>query len=181
MTNLVFYDFETCSSNVSYGQIIQAAAILVNDNFQELDRYEGRCRLSPGIIPEAMALIVNKTTPKILKETNLSHYTMIRQLTTKFNLWKNSLRNIVDINDCVKIVKKIIISKNIKKKSINIISKHFYSAEEIVKIIETKLKKKANYDSVFFKKKSFEKYKAFYIKDNSKKSLYLKNIIKRYY
>jgi len=39
MKNLVFYDFETCSSNVSYGQIIQAAAILVHDHFQELDRY----------------------------------------------------------------------------------------------------------------------------------------------
>jgi len=60
MPNYVFYDFETCSSNVSYGQIIEAAAVLVNDDFQELDRFEGRCRLSPGIIPEAMALIVNK-------------------------------------------------------------------------------------------------------------------------
>jgi len=91
MTNLVFYDFETCSSNVSYGQIIQAAAVLVNDDFQELDRYEGRCKLSPGIIPEAMALIVNKSSPKILKETNLSHYQMIRQMMEKFNLWKNSI------------------------------------------------------------------------------------------
>ena len=91
MANLVFYDFETCSSNVSYGQIIQAAAVLVNDNFQELDRYEGRCKLSPGIIPEAMALIVNKTTPKILKETNLSHYQMIRQMMEKFSQWKNSI------------------------------------------------------------------------------------------
>ena len=90
MPNLVFYDFETCSSNVSYGQIIQAAAILVNDNFQELDRYEGRCKLSPGIVPEAMALLVNKTTPKMLKETNLSHYQMIRQLADKFKDWKNS-------------------------------------------------------------------------------------------
>ena len=60
MANLVFYDFETCSSNVSYGQIIQAAAVLVNDNFQELDRYEGRCKLNPGIIPECMSLLVNK-------------------------------------------------------------------------------------------------------------------------
>ena len=91
MPNLVFYDFETCSSNVSYGQIIQAAAVLVNDNFQELDRYEGRCKLSPGVIPEAMALLVNKTTPKILKETNLSHYQMLRQLTDKFKEWKNSI------------------------------------------------------------------------------------------
>ena len=91
MANLVFYDFETCSSNVSYGQIIQAAAVLVNDDFQELDRYEGRCKLSPGIVPEAMALLVNKTTPKILKETNLSHYQMIRELTKKFKQWKNSI------------------------------------------------------------------------------------------
>jgi len=91
MPNLVFYDFETCSSNVSYGQIIQAAAVLVNDNFQELDRYEGRCKLSPGIVPEAMALLVNKTTPKMLKETNLSHYQMIRQLAGKFKEWKNSI------------------------------------------------------------------------------------------
>ena len=91
MTNLVFYDFETCSSNVSYGQIIQAAAVLVNDNFQELDRYEGRCKLSPGIIPEAMALLINKTSPKMLKEINLSHYQMIRQMMKKFNQWKNSI------------------------------------------------------------------------------------------
>jgi len=91
MTNLVFYDFETCSSNVSYGQIIQAAAVLVNDNFQELDRYEGRCKLNPGVVPEAMALLVNKTTPKMLKETNLSHYEMIRQLVDKFKQWKNSV------------------------------------------------------------------------------------------
>ena len=90
MPNLVFYDFETCSSNVSYGQIIQAAAVLVNDNFQELDRFEGRCKLSPGIVPEAMALLINKTTPKILKETNLSHYQMLRQLVDKFKEWKNS-------------------------------------------------------------------------------------------
>ena len=91
MPNYVFYDFETCSSNVSWGQIIEASAILVNDNFQELDRYEGRCRLSPGVIPEAMSLIVNKSTPKMLKETNLSHYQMMRQMTAKLSSWKNSV------------------------------------------------------------------------------------------
>ena len=85
MPNYVFYDFETCSSNVSYGQIIEAAAVLVNDDFQELDRFEARCRLSPGIIPEAMALIVNKTSVSMLKKTNLSHYNMIKQMLEKFN------------------------------------------------------------------------------------------------
>ena len=91
MSNFVFYDFETSSSNKSWGQIIQIGAILTNDSLVELDRYEARCRLSPSIIPEAMALIVNKTSPKVLKETNLSHYQMVRQMMEKFNKWKNSI------------------------------------------------------------------------------------------
>jgi len=36
-------------------------------------------------------LLVNKTTPKTLKETNLSHYQMVRQLVEKFKEWKNSI------------------------------------------------------------------------------------------
>ena len=74
MSNFVFYDFETSSSNKYWGQIIQIGAILTNDNLEELDRYDARCRLSPGIIPEAMSLIVNKSTPKILKRSNFQNY-----------------------------------------------------------------------------------------------------------
>jgi len=87
MSNFVFYDFETSSSNKSWGQIIQVGAILTNDNLEELDRYEARCRLSPSIIPEAMALIVNKSSPKMLKGANLSHYEMIRQLVKTLKRW----------------------------------------------------------------------------------------------
>ena len=87
MSNFVFYDFETSSSNKYWGQIIQIGAVLTNDNLDELDRFDARCRLSPGIIPEAMALIVNKTSPTILKKTNLSHYEMIRQFVEKLQSW----------------------------------------------------------------------------------------------
>jgi exodeoxyribonuclease-1 len=87
MSNFVFYDFETSSSNKSWGQIIQIGAILTNDNLEELDRYEARCRLSPSIIPEAMALIVNKSSPKMLKGANLSHYEMIRQFVETLKRW----------------------------------------------------------------------------------------------
>ena len=51
MSNFVFYDFETSSSNKYWGQIIQIGAVLTNDNLDELDRFDARCRLSPGIIP----------------------------------------------------------------------------------------------------------------------------------
>ena len=87
MSNFVFYDFETSSSNKQWGQIIEVGAILVDDQLNELDRFESRCRLSPGIIPEAMSLIVSNTTPKKLKETNLSHYEMVRQFVEKLKSW----------------------------------------------------------------------------------------------
>jgi exodeoxyribonuclease-1 len=87
MSNFVFYDFETSSSNKHWGQIIQIGAILTNDNLEELDRYEARCRLSPSIIPEAMALIVNKSSPEMLKGANLSHYEMIRQFVETLKKW----------------------------------------------------------------------------------------------
>ena len=87
MSNYIFYDFETSSSNKFFGQIIQIGAVLTNDNLQELDRFDARCRLNPGIIPEAMALIVNKSSPKMLKNSNLSHYQMVRQFVEKLNHW----------------------------------------------------------------------------------------------
>jgi exodeoxyribonuclease-1 len=87
MSNFVFYDFETSSSNKYWGQIIQIGAILTNDKLEELDRYDARCRLNPGIIPEAMALIVNKSSPQMLKNSNLSHYEMIRQFVETLKRW----------------------------------------------------------------------------------------------
>ena len=87
MSNFVFYDFETSSSNKYWGQIIQIGAVLTNDKLQELDRFEARCKLNPDIIPEAMALIVNKTTPKMLKTSNLTHYQMIRQFVETLKRW----------------------------------------------------------------------------------------------
>mgnify|MGYP005990348357 CR=1 FL=1 len=87
MPNFVFYDFETSSSNKYWGQIIQIGAILTNDSLEELDRFDTRCRLNSGIIPEAMALIVNKSSPKMLKNSNLSHYQMIRQFVETLKRW----------------------------------------------------------------------------------------------
>jgi|MDTE01.3.fsa_nt_gb exodeoxyribonuclease-1 len=87
MSNFVFYDFETSSSNKQWGQIIEIGAILTDDQLNELDRFDSRCRLSPGIIPEAMSLIVSNTTPKKLKETNLTHYEMIKQFVEKLKSW----------------------------------------------------------------------------------------------
>ncbi len=72
--NYVFYDFETSGRSSTWDQIIEASAVIVNDEFQELDDpINLRCALKKGIVPEPGALLINRTTPQILKKTNLSH------------------------------------------------------------------------------------------------------------
>ena len=79
--NYVFYDFETSGRSSDWDQIIEASAVLVNDQFQVLaDPLNLRCSLKPGLVPEPYALIVNKTTPQILRKTNLSHFELIKLL-----------------------------------------------------------------------------------------------------
>ena len=60
--NLAIWDIESSSANTSWGSIIEVGGILVDPNFKELDRFNFRCRLPEGEIPQAMALIVNKTS-----------------------------------------------------------------------------------------------------------------------
>ena len=86
--NYVFYDLETSGRSSSWDQIIEVGAVLVNDNFQVLaDPLNIRCSLKPGLVPEPYALIVNNTTPQILRKTNLSHYGMLSQMVEQFNKW----------------------------------------------------------------------------------------------
>ena len=82
--NYVFYDFETTRRSSTWDQILQCGAILVNDDFQELDRFEARCSLNQDIIPEPTALLVNKTKPDQLAKTNLSHYGLVNQMQEVF-------------------------------------------------------------------------------------------------
>ncbi len=89
--NYVFYDFETSGRSSDWDQIIEASAVLVNDEFQVLaDPLNLRCSLKPGLVPEPYALIVNKTTPQILRKTNLSHFELIKLLQETFTKWSTA-------------------------------------------------------------------------------------------
>ena len=73
LTNLAKYCHELYASLESetgqatgYRRIGSVSLARNNDSLEELDRYEARCRLSSSIIPEAMALIVNKSSPQML-------------------------------------------------------------------------------------------------------------------
>ena len=89
--NYAFYDFETTGRSGTWDQIIQVGAVLVNAEFQELDRFEAKCGLKPGLVPEPGALLVNKTTPDMLRKTNLSHYGLVEQMLQTFKKWSPAL------------------------------------------------------------------------------------------
>ena len=89
--NFVFYDLETTGRNSTWDQIIQIAAILVDKNFNELERFEDKCRLRPGLVPEPGALLVNKTSIEMLNNVNLSHYGLIKKLQDKFKKWSPAI------------------------------------------------------------------------------------------
>ena len=75
--NYIFYDFETTGRESNWDQIIQVGAVLTNNNFQEIDRFESRCCLRPGLIPYPQAILVNKSSTNDLTKTKLSHFSLI--------------------------------------------------------------------------------------------------------
>jgi len=89
--NLAIWDIESSSANTSWGSIIEVGGVLVDSNFKELDRFNFRCRLPEGEIPQAMALIVNKTSVDLLTKGNLSHYQMLSQLEAIFKKWSPAI------------------------------------------------------------------------------------------
>jgi len=89
--NIVIWDIETDSSNTFFGTIIEIGAILMNDNFQELDRLNIRCRLPEGTIPQAGALLVNQSNVSLLTKANYSHYQMLQEVEQTFKKWSPAI------------------------------------------------------------------------------------------
>ena len=100
--NYVFFDLETSSRDHKFGQILEFAGILCNDNFQILDEpFVLKSRLIEGTIPEVGALLVTNTTPQMLKKRNLSHYDMIKQILKISTKWSPAIWtgwNVIDFD-----------------------------------------------------------------------------------
>ena len=88
--DLIFYDFETTGRDPHWDQILQVGATKVSKEFDEIESFELRCRLKPGLIPSPFALVVNNTDYARLIKTDCSHYEMLHQLEEKFVNWSPS-------------------------------------------------------------------------------------------
>ena len=54
--NLAIWDIESSSAITDFGSIIEIGGILVDENFKEKDRFNLRCRLPEGEIPDEETL-----------------------------------------------------------------------------------------------------------------------------
>ena len=71
MEKFVFYDYETTGISPEYDQPLQFAAIITDLDFNEIERVDIRCQLSPHILPAPKALHVTGVNPNQLLNNNL--------------------------------------------------------------------------------------------------------------
>ena len=88
MTGYVFYDTETTGTLTAYDQILQFGAIRTDEDLNEINRFEIRCRIMPHIVPATKALEVTGVTPNMLIDPSLpSHYEAMRKIHKTLSDW----------------------------------------------------------------------------------------------
>ena len=88
---MAIYDIESSSALTSWASILEIGGILIDENFKEIDRFNLRGRIPSYEIPQAAALIVNKTSIDLLTKSNLSNYELISQVEAIFKKWSPAI------------------------------------------------------------------------------------------
>ena len=88
----VFYDTETTGTDTTFDQILQFAAIRTDEDLNEFDRFEIRCRLLPHVVPAPGALLATRVTPAMLTDPSLpTHYEAMRTIAQKLREWSPAI------------------------------------------------------------------------------------------
>ncbi len=88
----VFYDTETTGTDTSFDQILQFAAIHTDNQLNELNRFEIRCRLLPHIVPAPGAMRVTRVEAAKLVDLSLpTHYEMTCRIRDRLLAWSPAL------------------------------------------------------------------------------------------
>lgn len=84
----IFYDTETTGLNTNFDQILQFGAIVTDDNLNELDRFETRCRLDDHVVPSAGAFrVTGMTIGKVTAAILPTHYEMVCAIKKYLEKW----------------------------------------------------------------------------------------------
>ncbi len=83
-----FYDLETTGTSPAFDQPLQFAAILTDDDFNQVERVDIRCRLAPHILPAPWALAVTGISPDQLMDPSLpSWFEFSHEISDRIKRW----------------------------------------------------------------------------------------------
>ena len=86
--NYVFFDLEASGASTSFDSVLEIYAKLVDEEFNELDDFHGRARLTEGVIPNLTAVMeVCKISADTLTNTNKSNFELLLDAEKKFKSW----------------------------------------------------------------------------------------------
>ena len=164
-------------------KLVYISTYSVNDNSRKNKLYVKNKIKIEKIIKSNNSEYIIIRLPEIIGEsknpntlTNFFYNNLIKN--KPFRVFKNSRRNLLDIDDAIKNCIKIIKINKHKNKIINLLNKKFYTPLQIVNNFEKILKKRGDYkfNNTKLRKWSLKNNFFFYSKEN-----YLNKTLKKYY
>ena len=162
-------------------------------NYSKKDKYTRNKIIIENLIKKSLNNFLILRLPQIVGKSKNPHTLtnfIYRKILSeqRFKVWSNVKRNLIDIDDLIKIVKQIISTKLKPGNVINILNPNSIYVEEIANIMGKIVKKKPRYILIKYKPKMKGNLK---IKSNSKFNLkiakyfknknYYRKILKKYY
>ncbi|MBT7521672.1 MAG: NAD-dependent dehydratase [Nitrospina sp.] len=131
----LFLYFGTCSANGSLDSPYVQHKIKMEKTVAEHPRY--------------LILRLPQTAGKTANPHTLLNYIFTRIIRSeRFQIWSNARRNIIDVDDVVKIAAGLALEEGVRRDCINVANFSDYSMSDVVTIMEKVVGKKALFDSL---------------------------------
>ena len=129
--------------------IVYISTADINNNLKKKDLYVKNKIIIENLIKKRFKNYIILRLPQIIgnsknKKTLINYFFQSIKKGKKILVYNNVRRNVLDIDDVIKVLKIIIFDKKMKRKTITLANKHSFQPLDLIKILEKKLNKKAN-------------------------------------
>ena len=170
-----------CAKNIK--RVVYISTCSINDFSRNKSKYVKNKIIIENIIRKKTNDYIIVRLPEVVGYSNnpntLTNFFFNKIFKSKsFALYKNTKRNIIDVEDAVKYCIKIIKSNKYRNKTVSLLNKQFYTPLNIVELFEKIFNKKAHFQIKVIAKKKWISKNNYYIKSNKN---YLLKVLKKYY
>lgn len=129
--------------------IVYISTADINNNLKKKDLYVKNKIIIENLIKKRFKNYIILRLPQIIgnsknKKTLINYFFQSIKKGKKILVYNNVRRNVLDIDDVIKVLKIIIFDKKMKRKTITLANRHSFQPLDLIKILEKKLNKKAN-------------------------------------